>query len=168
MARRYRVHHGHHHHRHHNRHHYRRHRNPLMPDKGTIVLAAWGVAGGVGAQAIPAVVLPSQNTGFIGYLLNFGSAIALKIAGDFVSREAGDGMLIGGLVATGLRIVKDQLGSKIPGLGAYWQSYLPNFPAASNPWGQMANPNPPAPAPASTKTMSGGRFTNGRFAMRGR
>jgi hypothetical protein len=156
-------------HRHH-RHHYRR-RNPLGIDRASITLAAWGVAGGIGSQVLPAVVLPAQNTGFMGYALKIASAVALKIAGDAtMGKNAGDGMLMGGLIATGIQIVKDNFGSQIPGLGAYWQSYLPNFPAASNPYGQMATPQfaaPPAPAGASGKGMSGSRFGRSRFASRG-
>lgn len=158
---RYRV-----HHRHHGHHH---HRNPLGINKANIALAAWGVAGGVGARAIPALVLPAQNTGFMGYALNFASALALGFAGRMVDGTAGEGMLIGGLVSTGLRIVSDNFGSKIPGLGAYWTSYLPNLPAQSNPYGQMPDPAVAAAAAAAAaaapvhKGMSGGRFTGGRF-----
>lgn len=154
------------HRHHHHKHHYRR-RNPFGVDRSSITLAAWGVAGGIGAQALPAIVLPAQNTGFMGYGLNLISAIALKMAGDAtMGKNAGDGMLMGGLIATGLRIVKDNFGASIPGLGAYWQSYLPNFPAASNPYGQMANPMPPAALPAAGKGMSGSRFPRSRFATR--
>jgi hypothetical protein len=156
-------------HRHHHHKHHRR-RNPFGVDRASITLAAWGVAGGVGAQALPAIILPAQNTGFMGYGLNLISAIALKMVGDAVlGKNAGDGMLTGGLIATGLRIVKDQFGAQIPGLGAYWTSYLPNFPAASNPYGQMANPMPPTlPAAASGgKGMSGSRFARSRFGARG-
>lgn len=150
--------------RHHKRHHYRR-RNPLGIDKNSVMIAAWGVAGGVGAQALPAIIMPSSNTGFMGYGLNIISAVALKLLGDAaLGKNAGDGMLTGGLIATGLRIVKDYAGSSIPGLGAYWQSYLPNFPAASNPYGQMGNPQPPmVAAAASGKGMSGSRFGRSRF-----
>ena len=160
MAHRYVVHSGHHHHR---------HSNPIGINKGNLSLAAWGVAGGVGARALPALVLPSQNSGFMGYALNFASAIALGFAGHMVDGMAGEGLLIGGLVATGLRIVTDNFGSKIPGLSAYWDSYLPNLPAQSNPYGQMPNPAAAAvaaaaaAAPAAHKGMSGGRFTGGRF-----
>jgi hypothetical protein len=159
----------------HRKHHHRYHRrrsNPFGVDKNSVMLAAWGVAGGVGAQALPAIILPAQNTGFMGYGLNIISAIALKMLGDgMLGKNAGDGMLTGGLIATGLRIVKDQFGASIPGLGAYWQSYLPNFPAASNPYGQMTNPSPAVVAAAAAgsggKGMSGSRFQRSRFGGRG-
>jgi hypothetical protein len=153
------VHHGHQRHRHH---------NPLGINKGNIALAAWGVAGGVGARALPAVIMPTQNTGVMGYVLNLASALALGFAGRMMDEMAGEGLLIGGLVSTGLRIVSDNFGSQIPGLGAYWTSYLPNLPAQSNPYGQMPDPGAVAAAAAAAampakKGMSGGRFTGGRF-----
>lgn len=157
MAHRYIVRHGHHH----------RHRNPLGINAGTITFAAWGVAGGVGARAIPAMVMSAQNTGWMGYLLNFGAAIGLGFAGRFIGGQASEAMLVGGLVSTGLRIVQDNFGSKIPGLGAYWNSYLPSLPAQSNPYGQMPNPAAEAAAAAAAAApragMGGSRFTGGRF-----
>lgn len=154
------------HHRHHHRHHHRRH-NPFGIDRGTIKLAAWGTAGGVVAYALPAVVLPAQNTGFMGYGLNILSAIAGKIAGDAVGgKDAGDGMLIGGLVATGIRVVKDLAGSSIPGMGAYWPSFFA-LPTTSNPYGQVLQspyPQPALPAAAGKAGMGGGRFGGRRFA----
>lgn len=162
MAHKYVVHSGHHSHHHHH--------NPIGINKGNLSLAAWGVVGAVGARVLPAVALPSQNSGFMGYVLNGVSAIALGFAGHMVDEMAGEGLLIGGLVATGLRIVTDQLGSKIPGLSAYWSSYLPNLPATSDPYGRMPDPAAAAAAAASAaaasagkKGMSGGRFTGGRF-----
>src|SRR5690348_10049690 len=155
MAHRYRV--------HHRRHHHRRHRNPFGFNRASLETALWGVGGGIGSLAIPTMVLPAQNTGLMGYALNAASAAALKFVGDMVSDKAGEGLFIGGLVATGLRIVKDNLHSipGLSGLGAYWQSYLPNLPAQSNPYGQMPNPNPPAVVATAggAKAMSGGRFT---------
>lgn len=158
MAHRYIVRHGHH-----------RHRNPLGINAATIGFAAWGVAGGVGARALPAMVMSAQNTGIVGYLLNAAAAVALGFVGRYISPMAGEGMLMGGLVSTGLRVVNDQLGSKIPGMGAYWTSYLPALPANSNPYGQMPDPaqvaaaQAAAAAPRSAGGMSGGRFTGGRF-----
>jgi hypothetical protein len=152
MAHRYRVKHRHHHHR---------RGNPLGINGGVIKDAIWGVGGGIGALALPAAFLPSQNSGAIGYLLNIGSAVALKFVVDMVDKGSSDAVLKGGLVATGLRIAKDNA-SMIPGLsglGAYWTSYLPNLPTQSNPYGQMPNPAPQIAAPAAgAKAMSGSRF----------
>jgi len=161
------------HHHHHHKHHSHR-RNPFGIDRGTVTLAAWGTAGGVFAYALPAMVLPAQNSGIMGYALNVGSAIVGKIAGDAVAgKNAGDGMLIGGLVATGIRVVKDLAGSSIPGLGAYWPSFFA-LPTVSNPYGQVLQSPYPAPAlpaaaaaGASSRGMSGGRFGGGRFRGRG-
>lgn len=146
-------------------HHHRRRKNPFGVDTATIGIAAWGVAGGIGALALPAAFMPSQNTGAIGYLLNAGSAVALKFVGDMaLGKNAGDGMLVGGLITTGMRIVRDQVGSKIPGLSAYWPSYFP-VPTNSNPYGQTLNSPYPAPAlpPGAKAGMAGGRFQGGRF-----
>src|SRR5271157_1450559 len=76
MAHRYIVHSGHSHHRHH---------NPLGISEGNITFAAWGVAGGVGARVLPAVVMAAQNTGWMGYLLSGASAVALGFFGRMVS-----------------------------------------------------------------------------------
>ena len=146
--------------RHH--HHYRFHRNPLGIDKSSLMTAGGVAAGMIGAAALPAVIMPAQNTGWMGYGLNALSAVALKIAADaFAGKNVGDNVLAGGLGFTLVRIVKDNL--SVPGLSAYWPSFLPNFPAASNPYGQMASPvayAPPAAAAAGGKGMSGGRFSN--------
>jgi len=146
-----------------NRHHRRhRRRNPFGLGSDALKTAGFGVVGGVGALALPAVLLPSQNSGVIGYALNIASAVALKFAGDMVSKQAGDGALVGGLVATGIRIVKDQLPS-IP-MGAYWESYFA-VPTVSNPIGQTLSspyPMPALPAAAGGKALSGGRF-RGRY-----
>ena len=148
------------HHRHHRRHH---RRNPLGISSDAIKLAGFGVAGGVAALAAPAVLLPSQNSGPIGYALNVAAAVAAKFVGDMISKQAGDGFLVGGLVATGIRIVKDQLPS-IP-MGAYWTSYFA-VPTVSDAYGrtlQSPYPQPALPAAAAGRGMSGGSNFRARF-----
>lgn len=137
----------------------RHHRNPLGVGRDELMLAASGVAGGVAALALPAIVLPGSNNGAMGYAMNVAAAFALKFAGNaLVGKNVGDGFFVGGLVATGLRIVKDNFGSSIPGLGAYWQSYFA-VPTISDPYGRtMASPypQPMLAAPAGAKSgMSG-------------
>jgi hypothetical protein len=143
--------------RHHHKHHYRRRRrNPLGVSGDDVTLAVTGTIGGVAALALPAMFLSSMNTGLVGYALNVASAIALKIAADMVSPKAGSGMLVGGLVGTGIRIVRDNLPS-IP-MGAYWPSYF-SVPTVSNGIGQvLGSPYPPQVIAAPAKGMSGGRF----------
>lgn len=148
----------------HHRHHFRRrHRNPLGISKDDLTLAGSGVVGGVAALAIPALVLPGQNTGIMGYALNIASTLVGKFAGDMVSPSFGSGMLVGGLVGTGLRIVKDNLPS-IPLMGAYWPSYFA-VPTVSNPIGQTLSSPYPQPIPVAAATGKGmGR--SDRFAAR--
>lgn len=141
-------------------HRRRRHRNPLGVGRDEIMLALSGVGGGIGALALPAIVLPSSNNGAMGYAMNLAAAFGLKIVGDMVSKNVGDGAFVGGLVATGLRIAKDNFGSSIPGLGAYWPSYFP-VPTVSNPYGQTLASPYPAPmiaAPAKQGMSGSARF----------
>lgn len=138
----------------------RRHRNPLGVGRDELMLAGSAVVGGIGALALPAIVLPGSNTGAMGYAMNAAAALVLKYAGNMISKSVGDGFLVGGLVATGLRIAKDNFGSSIPGLGAYWPSYFP-VPTVSNAYGQtLQSPYPqPILAPAGKSGLSGtGRF----------
>lgn len=162
------------HHRHHRRH------NPFgfTGQDGSRIL--WGSVGYVAARAVPAMALPSQNNGILGYAMNLGTALALKL---LLKGDMGDSLFVGGAVATVTRIVSDNLGTKIQGLsgdpaftmGAYWQSYFA-VPTVSDPYGRVAASPYPVPAlPAAAPGMSGyagaagaravstGRFTAGRF-----
>lgn len=146
--------------RHHHKHHFRRRgRNPLGISRDDLTLAASGVVGGVGALALPALFLPSQNTGIMGYGLNIAAALVAKFAGDLVSPKFGSGMLVGGLVGTGIRIVKDNL-PNLPGIGAYWPSYF-GVPTVSNGVGQVLSSPYPTPIPVAAATgrgMQGARW----------
>jgi hypothetical protein len=167
------------HRKYHVRHHHRR-RNPFgfTGSDGSRIL--WGSVGYVAARAVPAMVLPSKNTGLIGYAMNLGTAFALKF---LLKGDMGDSLFVGGAVATVTRVVSDQLGTKIQGLsgdpaftmGAYWNSYFA-VPTVSDPYGRVAASPYPAPAlPPAAAGMSGyagaagaravstGRFTPGRF-----
>ena len=166
-------------HRHHHKHHYRHHRrNPLglQPGEGMRIIVASG--GYIAARALPAMALPAQNTGIMGYALNAATALLMKLV---IPGQMGSDLFVGGAVATVTRIVSDNLGAKIQGLsgdptftlGAYWQSYFA-VPTVSDPYGRVAaSPFPQpvlAPAPAG-KGMSGPgprggaptRFSAGRF-----
>jgi hypothetical protein len=156
----------------------RRHRNPFGVSSGVVSQVLWTSAGFVGARALPAMVLSSQNSGWMGYALNLGTAFLMKM---FVPGGTGEDLFIGGVVATVSRIVSDNLGAQIKGLsgdpgftlGAYWQSYFA-VPTVSDPYGRVAASPYPAPmlaAPAGKGgTMSGpargsggSRFASGRF-----
>jgi len=98
MAHKYRIHH-------------RRH-NPL--DTHTMVTAAWALGGGVLASWLPATVLPSQNSGWTGVLATGVTAVAAGWAGSkFLGAQAGDGLLIGGLVAFGGKVIAQLMGTSL-------------------------------------------------------
>ena len=163
-------------HKHHHHHHGRR--NPLGLQSGDMARVLWVSGGYVAARAVPAMALPAQNTGIMGYALNLATALVMKLV---IPGQTGSDLFVGGAVATVTRIVSDNLGAKIQGLsgdptftlGAYWQSYFA-VPTVSDPYGRVAaSPYPQpvlAPAPAG-KGMSGpgsragapSRFAAGRF-----
>jgi len=136
----------------------------------------YGSAGYVAARALPAMVLPSRNSGIMGYALNAATAVAMRLV---IGGARGDELFVGGAIATVSRIVSDQFGAKIAGLsgdpaftlGAYWNSYFA-VPTVSDPYGRVAASPYPMPAlPAATRGMSGPgprggsptRFASGRF-----
>ena len=148
---------------------YRR-KNPFGVSSSVVSQVLWTSAGFVGARALPAMVLSSQNNGWMGYALNLGTAFLMKM---FVPGGTGEDLFIGGVVATVSRIVSDNLGAQIKGLsgdpgftlGAYWQSYFA-VPTVSDPYGRVAaSPYPPqiAAVPAAGKGMSGARGGGSRF-----
>jgi hypothetical protein len=143
----------HHHHKHHHR------RNPLGIGRDEIATVGWGVAGAVGVSLINSKFLPNQSTGPIGYAVKAGLAIGGGYLGRTISKNAGQGILLGGLIAVGIQMVKDYLGASL-GMGAYWNSPFA-LPTMSNAQGVVAtNPYatlmPPAPAPVTR--MSGTRI----------
>lgn len=162
---------------HKHKHHHHRRRNPLGVSTGEVGSILWTAGGYVAARAVPAMVLPAQNTGWMGYLLNAGTALLMKMV---IPGQVGSDLFVGGAVATVTRIVSDNLGAKIQGLsgdpaftlGAYWQSYFA-VPTNSDPYGRVAaSPYPqPVLAPAPARGMSGpgsragapSRFAAGRF-----
>lgn len=163
--RRYRV------HRHH--HGYFGHRrNPFNTDiMGT---AAWAMGGGVLATWAPTVVAASFNTGWGGVAATGVAAVAVSWIGKkFVSEKAGNGLLIGGLVATFGKAVAQLLGKQLVTfqLGQYTNTW---FGPPYNSTGILQNtPNPYVPPPAAASGTaaamhgllgrSGGRFRS-RFA----
>lgn len=148
----------HHHKKYHVRHH---HRNPLGVSGSDLGEIAWVSAGYVAGRAIPAMFLANMNTGILGYALNAGVGVALKMV---VGGNVGHALMIGGIASGVTRLVSDQLGAKIQGLsgdpaftlGAYWQSFFA-VPTVSDPYGRVANSPYPAPAlpPATVKGYMG-------------
>jgi hypothetical protein len=101
-------------------HHRRRHRhNPFGITGGdALKTAAWAIAGGVATRALPQMFLPQYNTGIMGYGLNLLTAAGLAWAGDrFMGATAGKGILLGGLVMLGGRIISDYFGKDVVSFG---------------------------------------------------
>ena len=167
------------HKKYHVKHHRRRHRNPFGFSGDDVSKVLWGSVGYVAARAVPAMALPSKNSGLIGYALNLGTAFAMKL---LIGGAMGDSLFVGGAVATATRVVSDNFGAKIQGLsgdpaftlGAYWNSYFA-VPTVSDPYGRVSASPYPTPALPAAPGMSGyagaagaravstGRFTAGRF-----
>ena len=85
--------------------HYARRRNPGVG--GLVTKAAYTIAGAIGTRLIPNL-LPSYNTGVMGYALNAGSAFAFSLVGGKIfGKEAGSYIALGGAVAIVLRILQD-------------------------------------------------------------
>ena len=155
--------------------HYHRRRNPLGLQAGDLTRVVTVSAGYVAARAVPAMALPGQNTGIMGYALNAATAFAMKLVAP---GPMGSDLFVGGLVATVTRIVSDNLGAKIAGLsgdptftlGAYWQSYFA-VPTVSDPYGRVAASPYPSPVIAAAASggkggMSGGLRGGNRFSGR--
>ena len=153
------------------------HHNPFGVPADDVSTILWGSAGYVAARAVPAMALPSQNSGIMGYALNAATALAMKLV---IGGSTGDKLFVGGAIATVTRIVSDNLGAKIQGLsgdptftlGAYWNSFFA-VPTVSDPYGRVsASPYPSPVLPVSTMKGMGGpvprgmpvsRFAAGRF-----
>jgi len=100
------------------RRHRRRH-NPFgIPGGDVLKTAAWAIAGGVATRAIPQMFASQYNTGLLGYGLNLLTASSLAWLGDrFLGANAGRGILLGGLVMFGGRIISDYFGKDVVSFG---------------------------------------------------
>lgn len=139
-----------------------RRRNPFGLDAEVAKVAAWAIAGGIAARSGPQMLLPAQNDGVMGYALNIGTTIAASmLAGRFIGPSAAKGVMIGGLVATGGRIVEDQFGKKLVeftsfGLGSDPGYQLGEYAPASFPLpNQGGMPALAAPANGGANQFSG-------------
>lgn len=97
----------------------RRRSNPLsIGGRELIPTALWAIAGGVATRAIPQLLLKDGNTGIFGYGANALTAVALSWAAErFVSSNAGKGVLIGGAVMLGGRLISDFFGKSLVSFG---------------------------------------------------
>ncbi len=161
-----------HHRRHHSSHHggYRRrhHRhNPFGVSRGAVKDAVYVAAGAIGAGALPGMVLPAQNKGWIGVALTGAAAVAMSFAARMIGGSAGAAeALKGGLAAMVIRAVHEAGFAKQFGLGAYTQSWFA-VPTSSDAYGRSYGPAlvaaPRAAIPAGAAGMGYHRF-RGRYA----
>jgi hypothetical protein len=80
--------------------------------------AAWAIAGGVATRALPQMFMSQYNTGLMGYGMNLLTAAGLAWVGDrFLGANASRGILIGGLVMLGGRIISDYFGKDVVTFG---------------------------------------------------
>lgn len=101
------------------RHHHRRRRNPLgLSGQQIAATSLWAIAGGVATRALPQIFLKDGNTGIMGYGANALTAGILAWAADrFISRNAGQGVLLGGMVMLGGRVISDLFGKTLVSFG---------------------------------------------------
>lgn len=106
------------------KYHRRRRRNPLgFTGQEIVATSLWAIAGGVATRALPQLFLKEGNTGWMGYLANGLTAGVLAFAADrFISRNAGRGVLLGGAVMLGGRIVSDLFGKTLVSFGDVFAS----------------------------------------------
>lgn len=109
----------------------RRHSNPeiLGPAKTMLESGAYALGGLVATRQIPQLILKEKNSGWMGYLANAATAIAVAMAaGKFVGPRAGNAALIGG----GAYLVDRVLTEKVSPVGQYLAlSGVGDFKAAS-------------------------------------
>lgn len=100
-------------------HHRRRRHNPLgLTGQQIMATSLWAIAGGVATRALPQIFLKESNTGIMGYGANALTAGILAWAADrFISRNAGQGVLLGGMVMLGGRVISDLFGKTLVSFG---------------------------------------------------
>jgi len=97
----------------------RRRHNPLgFTSREVVGLSLWAIAGGVATRAIPQILLKDGNTGIMGYGANALTAGVLAWGADrFIGGSAGKGVLLGGMVMLGGRIIADLFGKTLVSFG---------------------------------------------------
>lgn len=93
---------------------YRRRRNPAI-NRGMLELTLAGGVGAVATRAGVQALLGDKNAGAMGYGANVIAALGLGFVGDkFGGGNIGQGLMLGGLIATVLRIAKEQFFASSP------------------------------------------------------
>lgn len=94
--------------------HHRRRRNPAISGE-LVKTAVWAGAGAVATRAGTQMVLQDKNAGWMGYLGNGVVAFGLSWLGErFISAQAGNGLLLGGIIGIVLRVAKEQIFASSP------------------------------------------------------
>jgi hypothetical protein len=93
---------------------HRRRRNPAF-SANLVKTAVWAGAGAIATRAGTQAVLQDKNAGWMGYLGNSVVAFGLSWLGErFISAQAGEGLLLGGVIGLVLRVAKEQVFASSP------------------------------------------------------
>jgi hypothetical protein len=149
----------------------RRRSNPLGITGNLLKTSLWAAGGALATRALPNLALGAKNTGVVGYAANAGSAILLSWVTSMFDKSGSEGVLIGGLAATVLRIAQDNFGPRFAlagdpgGLGLYSKGFFA-VPTGSDAYGRVLQS--PYPQPALPAAAGGGRPAMGAARYSGR
>lgn len=155
-------------------HRRRRHHNPFGVSGQLLTEAAWAVAGGVLARSVPQAILGANNSSWTGYAANAITTLGVGFfGGKMFGGTAGDGLIIGGLVATISRVISDKFGAMgglLAGdpafhLGTYVNSSFA-VPTASDAYGRVTSSPYPIPLPPPSARMGAATPDRGRYRGR--
>jgi hypothetical protein len=148
------------------KHYHKRRRgsNPFGVGGSEITDAAYGIGGAAAALAIPQVFLSSYNTGMTGVALNVGATALLGFLAKSIKPGLAGPVIVGGLIATGMRAINTFAPGVIPGMSGYIDSPFA-VPTSSDIYGRTqtsayialpaVQPKSSAPGTASKAAMSG-------------
>lgn len=99
-------------------------RNPFGITGTTLIKrSAYAIAGGIITRTLPAAVLPRlgiADAGITGYVANAAATwVSAYAAGKFINSEAGEAVLLGGVMATVGRIAEEYLKRQFVEFGTY-------------------------------------------------
>lgn len=145
-----------------------------------IKLGAGAAGGAIATRALTQMVLKDKNTGFMGYGVNFATALALGwVSAKFAGNEVAAGVLSGGIGSTIMRIWNDRVSQTSAaalsglgdidfsddGLGAYLPQVSPT-PVDRGGYYQVTPAGLPAGGTAAPAANGGGAVVPSRLARR--